>query len=177
MAAEQQLPPELIKELAKAAIAKHTRDSKTAESASPRRTKRLPKSTEHALLALTKDLSEFYGFAAVPRSTKEHRLMADIVAESWVPLAEHERQLRLKEEAQERVEELQRENADLRRRIEQRIQDVPRLKAVIRAALTRLSVDTAERHIREDWALLLLKRINAAREILQSEDAPEPPTP
>jgi len=166
MATEPQIPPELIKELATAAIAKRKQDTK--KSAAGRRLRPL-KISERSLLELTKSLSEFYGFAAVPRTTKEHRIMADIVAESWVPLPEYERQVRGKEEALERVEELQREVADLRERIEQRIQDVPRLKAVIRAALARLIVDTSEKHVKEEWALVLLKRIETAREILKTE--------
>ena len=166
MATEPQIPPELIKELATAAIAKRKQDTK--KSAAGRRLRPL-KISERSLLELTKSLSEFYGFAAVPRTTKEHRIMADIVAETWVPLAEYERQVRAKEEALERVEELQREVADLRERIEQRIQDVPRLKAVIRAALARLIVDTSEKHVKEEWALVLLKRIETAREILKTE--------
>jgi len=91
------------------------------------------------------------------------------VAEKWVPLLEYERQVRAKEEALERVEELQREVLDLRARIEERIKDVPRLKAVIRAALTRLIVDTSEKHVKEEWALVLLKRIEAARDILKTD--------
>jgi hypothetical protein len=166
MATEPQIPPELIKELATAAIAKRKQDTK--KSAAGRRLRPL-KISERSLLELTKSLSEFYGFAAVPRTTKEHRIMADIVAETWVPLPEYERQVRAKEEALERVEELQREVADLRERIEQRIQDVPRLKAVIRAALARLIVDTSEKHVKEEWALVLLKRIETAREILKTE--------
>ncbi|HLY66737.1 MAG TPA: hypothetical protein VKU60_14480, partial [Chloroflexota bacterium] len=94
---------------------------------------------------------------------------ADIVAENWIPLAEYERQLRAKEEALERVAALQGEVADLRARIEQRIKDVPRLKGVIRTAMARLIVDTQEKHVREEWATVLLGRIQAAREILNSE--------
>lgn len=167
MAAEPQIPPERIKELATAAIVKRRQETKRA-SAAARRAKPA-KTSERALLELTKALTDFYGFAAAPHTTKEHRLMADVVAETWVPLAEYERQVHLKDETQERLEELQRENADLRARIEQRIKDVPRLKAVIRAALARLIVDTSEKHVREEWAVLLLQRIEAARDILHSE--------
>jgi hypothetical protein len=166
MAREAQIPPELIKELATAAIAKRKEQTKKAASGKRVRPLKIP---ERALLELTKSLSDFYGYAAVPRTNKEHRLMADIVADSWVPLLEYERQVQAKEEALERIEELQREIVDLRARIEQRIQDVPRLKAVIRAALARLIVDTSEKHVKEDWALVLLKRMEAAREILKSE--------
>ncbi|HUZ78093.1 MAG TPA: hypothetical protein VMV93_10990 [Chloroflexota bacterium] len=172
MAAEQQLPPERIKELATAAIVKRAQAPRAAEEAEhspPRRPRRRGYGNRRALDALVKDLSEFYGFAAVPRNTSEHRLMADIVAENWVPLEEYERQVRYKDEALERVVELRAENADLRARIEQRIQEVPRLKAVIRAAVGRLMVDKTEKHIREEWASLLLRHIEAAREILQGE--------
>ncbi|GEM_PF-3370944 len=166
MPAEPQIPPERIKELARAAIVKRKESKKTG--ASGRRANPVQPS-ERALLELTKALCDFYGFAAVPRTTKEHRLMAEIVAESWVPLQEYERQARARDEAEERVRELQRETADLRARIEQRIQDVPRLKAIIRAALARLIVDTREKHVPEEWARVLLKRIESARDILRSE--------
>jgi hypothetical protein len=166
--AEPQIPPELIKELATAAIVKRKQETKRTV-AKRERGERPVKISERALLELTKSLSDFYGFAAVPRTTKEHRVMADIVAETWVPLAEYERQVHQKEEAQERVQELLRETADLRARIEQRIQDVPRLKAVIRATLARLIVDTSEKHVKEEWGPVLLKRMEAAREILRSE--------
>jgi uncharacterized protein with ATP-grasp and redox domains len=167
MATEPHIPPELIKELATAAIAKRKQDTKRRAAMG----KAPPpiKVPERALLELAKALSEFYGFKAVPHTMKEHRLMADIVAEKWVPLLEYERQVRAKEEALERVEELQREVLDLRARIEERIKDVPRLKAVIRAALARLIVDTSEKHVKEEWALVLLKRIEAARDILKTE--------
>jgi Asp-tRNA(Asn)/Glu-tRNA(Gln) amidotransferase B subunit len=166
MPADPQIPPEVIKELATAAIAKRKQETKKTAANRRLRPIAIP---ERALLELTKALSDFYGYAAVPRSNKEHRLMADIVAETWVPFAEYDRQVRAKEEALERVEEQQREIVDLRARIEQRIQDVPRLKAVIRSAAARLIVDTAEKHVKEEWALVLLKRIEAARDILKSE--------
>lgn len=166
MAAEPQIPPEVIKELATAAIAKRKQETKKAATSRRLRPIKVP---ERALLELTKALSDFYGYAAVPRTNKEHRLMADIVAETWVPFAEYDRQVRAKEEALERVAEQQREIENLRARIEQRIQDVPRLKAVIRTALARLIVDTSEKHVKEEWALVLLKRIETAREILKSE--------
>ena len=169
MATEPQIPPELIKELATAAIAKRQQDARKAV-ASGKRIRPL-KISERSLLELAKALSEFYGFKAVPHTMKEHRLMADIVAEAWVPLGEYERQVRAKDEALERVEELQREVLDLRARIEQRIQDVPRLKAVIRAALARLVVDTSEKHVKEEWALVLLKHIESARDILNTESS------
>jgi len=164
MAAEPQISPEVIKELATAAIAKRKQEAKKAATSRRLRPIKIP---ERALLELTKSLSEFYGYAAVARTNKEHRLMADIVAETWVPWPEYERQIRAKEEALERVEEQQREIVDLR--AEQRIQDVPRLKAVIRAALVRLIVDTSEKHVKEEWALVLLKHIETARDILKSE--------
>jgi hypothetical protein len=166
MAAEQQIPPERLKELATAAIVKRKEESRKGVSAGRDRPLKI---SERALLELTKTLSEFYGFKAEPHTMKEHRLMAGLVAETWVPLSEYDRQVRAKDEAQERVAELQREVADLRARIEERIKDVPRLKAVIRAALSRLIVDTREKHVREEWALVLLKRIQAARDILKSE--------
>lgn len=167
--AEPQIPPELIKELATAAIAKRKQDTKRVAATKRVRSFKLP---ERALLELTKSLSNFYGYAAVAHTNKEHRMMAETVAETWVPLLEYERQVQAKEEALERIDELTREVADLRARIEQRIQEVPRLKAVIRAALARLVVDTSEKHVREEWALVLLKRIEVAREILSSEAAP-----
>jgi len=166
MPAEPRIPPEVIKELATAAIAKRKQETKKAAVSRRLRPINIP---ERALLALTKSISDFYGYAAVTRTNKEHRLMADIVAETWVPFAEYDRQVRAKEEALERVEEQQREILDLRARIEQRIQDVPRLKAVIRAALVRLIVDTSEKHVKEEWALVLLKHIETARDILKSE--------
>ena len=166
MPAEPQIPPEVIKELATAAIAKRKQETKKAATSRRLRPIKIP---ERAVLELTKALVDFYGYAAVPRTNKEHREMADIVAETWVPFAEYDRQVRAKEEAQERVEEQQREIEDLRARIEQRIQDVPRLKAVIRTALARLIVDTSEKHVREEWALVLLKHIEMARDILKSE--------
>ena len=166
MPAEPHIPPEVIKELATAAIAKRKQETKKAATSRRLRPVKIP---ERALLELTKSLSDFYGYAAAAHTNKEHRLMADIVAEAWVPLVEYERQVRAKEEALERVEEQQREILDLRARIEQRIQDVPRLKAVIRAALARLIVDTSEKHVKEEWALVLLKHIETARDILKSE--------
>lgn len=167
MPTEPPIPPERIKELATAAIVK--RKEETRRAAAGRQTRIVPKISERQMLELTKALSDFYGFAAVPRSNKEHREMADIVAEGWVPLTEYERQVLYKEEAQERVEELKRENADLRARIEQRLKDVPRLRAVLRAAVARLIVDTQEKHVKEEWAVVLLRRIEAARDILRSE--------
>ncbi|HEX6513226.1 MAG TPA: hypothetical protein VF157_13060, partial [Chloroflexota bacterium] len=163
---EPSIPPEVIKELATAAIAKRKEQAKKVAGSDRVRPLKI---SERALLELTKALADFYGYAAVPRTNKEHRLMADTVAETWVPLSEYERQVRAKEEALERVAELQREVVDLRARIEQRIKDVPRLKAVIRAALSRLVLDTSEKHVKEEWALVLLKRIEAARDILKSE--------
>lgn len=172
LVAEQQLPPERIKELATAAIVKRTQSGKKSIEAKPvsvLKARKTPRALEVSLAHLVKDLSEFYGFAAVPRSTKEHRLMAEIVAENWVPLDEFERQVLLKEQAQARVAELKRENADLQARIEQRIQEIPRLRAVIRSAVARLIVDSSEKHVREEWAVLLLRHIEAARELLQAE--------
>ncbi|HLG72118.1 MAG TPA: hypothetical protein VK009_17000 [Chloroflexota bacterium] len=166
---EQEISPELIKELATAAIAKRKQETKKVASAKRVRSFRLP---ERALLELTRSLSNFYGYKAEPHTNKEHRLMAEIVAETWVPLAEYEHQVQAKDEALERIEELTKEVADLRARIEHRIQEVPRLKAVIRAALARLIVDTSEKHVKEEWGLVLLKRIEAAREILKSESTP-----
>ena len=168
MAAEPDLPPELIKELATAAIVKRKQETKRAV-ASGRRTRIVPKISERQMLELTKSLSDFYGFAAVPRTNKEHREMANIVAESWVPLTEYERQVLYKDEALARIEELRRETVTLRARIEQLIKDVPRLRAVIRSALARLIVDTQEKHVREEWGVVLLRRMEAARDILRSE--------
>ena len=168
MPTEPQIPPELIKELATAAIVKRKEETRRA-TAGGRRTRIVPKISERQMLELTKSLSDYYGFAAVPRTNKEHREVANIVAESWVPLTEYERQVLYKDEALERIEELRRENAQLRARIEQRIKDVPRLRAVIRSALARLIVDTGEKHVKEEWALVLLRRIEAARELLRSE--------
>jgi Asp-tRNA(Asn)/Glu-tRNA(Gln) amidotransferase B subunit len=168
MPAEPQIPPEVIKELATAAIAKRKQETKKAAGGKLTRPLKI---SERNLLELTKSLSDFYGYAAVPRTNKEHRLMADLIAENWVPLMEYERQVQAKEEALERIEELQREINDLRARIEQRIKDVPRLKGVIRSALTRLVVDTSEKHVKEEWAVVLLKRMEAARDILRSEAA------
>ncbi len=170
MPAEPQIPPELIKELATAAIAKRKQETKKVATSSSRRVRQF-KLTERALLELTKSLSNFYGYAAVAHTNKEHRLMAETVAETWVPLAEYERQVQAKDEALERIMELEKEILDLRKRIEQRIQEVPRLRAVIRAAIARLIVDTSEKHVKEEWALVLLKRIEVAREILSSEAA------
>ena len=166
MPPEAHIPPEVIKELATAAIAKRKQETKKAGAG-----KRLSplKVSERSLLELTKSLSEFYGYAAVPRTNKEHRLMADNVAESWVPLSEYERQVRAKEQALERIEELERQIVDLRARLEKSIQDLPRLKGVIRAALARLVVDTSEKHVKEEWAVVLLKHMETAREILKSE--------
>lgn len=166
MAAEQQIPPDRLRELATAAIVKRKEESRKGSAVKRDRPLKI---SERSMLELTKALSEFYGFKAEPHTMKEHRLMAETVAETWVPLGEYDRQVRTKEEAQERVAELQREVADLRARIEQRIKDVPRLKATIRAAMARLIVDTREKHVREEWALVLLNRIQAAREILNSE--------
>jgi hypothetical protein len=166
MAAEQQIPPERLKELATAAIVKRKEESRAQISIPKTRPLRI---SERSLLELTKTLSDFYGFKAEPHTMKEHRLMAGLVAETWVPLSEYDRQVRAKEEAQERVAELQREVADLRARIEKRIKDVPRLKATIRTAMARLIVDTREKHVREEWAVVLLNRIQAAREILNAE--------
>lgn len=166
MPGEPQIPPEVIKELATAAIAKRKQETKKAATGRRLRPIKIP---ERTLLELTKALSQFYGYAAVAHTNKEHRMMADIVAETWVPWAEYDREVRAKEEALERVAEQQREIVDLRARIEQRIQDVPRLKAVIRAAMARLIVDSAEKHVKEEWALVLLKHMEAARDILQSE--------
>ena len=168
MAAESQLPPELIKELATAAIVKRKEETRKAGAAG-RRVAIQPKISERQKLELTKALSDFYGFAAVMRTNKEHREMAEVVAESWVPLTEYERQVLYKEEALARIEELQRETARLRDRIDDLIKDVPRLKGVIRAALARLVLDTREKHAREEWAVVLLRRIEAARDILRSE--------
>jgi len=165
VATEQQIAPDRIKELATAAIVKRKQQTQRAAAKGDRPLKIY----ERSLLELTKTLSEFYGFKAEPHTMKEHRLMAGLVSETWVPLSEYDRQVRLKEEAQERVAELQNEVADLRARIEQRIKDVPRLKGAIRNAMARLIVDTQEKHVREEWALVLLQRIQAAREILKSE--------
>ena len=171
MPSDSQIPPQLIKELATAAIVKRKEETRKGISAG-KRAPIVPRISERQMLELTKALSDFYGFAAVPRSNKEHREMANLVAESWVPLTEYERQVLYKEEAQALVDELRRENAQLRSRIEQALKDVPRFKAVIRAALARLIVDTQEKHVHEDWGLVLLRRIEAARDILRSELEP-----
>jgi hypothetical protein len=165
MPPEPHIPPEVIKELATAAIAKRKQETRAAAAKRVNR----PKTPERALLELTKSLSDFYGYAAVPRTNKEHRLMADLVAEHWAPLQEYERQVVAKEGALERIEQLEREVASLKAAIEQTKEDVPRLKGVIRTALTRLNVDTSEKHVKEEWAVVLLKRMEAAREVLKSE--------
>jgi hypothetical protein len=165
MPPEPQIPPDRIKELATAAIVKRREQTKAASG----RRRIVPRISERQMLELTKALSDFYGFAAVPRSNKEHREMANIVSESWVPLTEYERQVLYKEEAEALVEELRRENAQLRARVEQALKDVPGLKSTIRAALARLVVDTQEKHVKEEWAVVLLRRMEAARDILSGE--------
>ena len=171
MPPEPQIPPERIKELATAAIVKRREQVKAASGG---RRRIVPRISERQMLELTKALSDFYGFAAVPRSNKEHREMANIVAESWVPLTEYERQVLYKEEAEALVEELRRENAQLRNRIEQALKDVPRLRSTLRAALARLVLDTEEKHVKEEWAVVLLRRLEAARDVLSAELDVEP---
>src|SRR5581483_8275016 len=173
MPPEPNLPPYRIKELARAAIVKR-KETKKAAGDKPARTVKV---SERALLELTKSLCDFYGFAAAPRTTKEHRMMAELTAQTWVPLGEYERQVHLREQAEQRVRELQRDVANLNSRLDQNTKDVQRLKAVVRAALARLILDTQEKHVREEWAVLLLKRIELARDILGSEavDAPADP--
>jgi len=168
MPADPQIPPELIKELATAAIVKRKAETKRAV-AKRERGERPVKISERALLELTKALSEYYGFAAVPHTTKEHRQMADMVAETWVPLGEYQRQVLQKEEALERIQQLQRENANMRDRTEKSAQELGKLRAAVRLALGRLIVGTAEKHVKEEWGPVLLKRIEAAREILRAE--------
>lgn len=165
---EQPIPQDKIKELASAAIVKRTQTAKKLSQLAGKR-RRPAKLNEPAIQELTKNLADAYGFAAVPHTTKEHREVAEMVAAKWVPLDEFERQVLYKEEAEERIQELQKENADLRARIEQRVHELPRLKAIIRSALTRLAVDTQEKHVPEDWAVILLRRIESAREILKAE--------